>query len=136
MVANDAASVHRRDHSDPDPARHPAVEPAHFLPGLLGIAHDRRHQPHQGFAGRRQRHAMRPAVEQFLAETRLELGDLHAQGRLHDVELARGAGDVAFLGEAKEILHLPEFHATRLPPRAARASSFPMISFIINDYLW
>jgi len=49
-------------------------------------------------------------VEQLLAQRLFQPSDLHAERRLHDVELARRAGDVALLCEAQEILHLPEVH--------------------------
>ena len=39
-----------------------------------------------------------------------EFRDLHAQGGLNDVELARGARHVSLAGKAEEIVHLLEIH--------------------------
>ena len=60
---------------------------------------------------------MAAALEQLLTKLGLELGDLHAERRLYDIELARRAGDTFFFRQTKEILDLPEFHR-RLPCRA------------------
>jgi hypothetical protein len=62
-------------------------------------------------------------MEKLLAKRFFEFGDLHAQRRLNDVELAGRAGDVSFLREAEEILHLLDIH-DGLRFRGGSSSSF------------
>jgi hypothetical protein len=50
-----------------------------------------------------------------MAKLGLKLGDLHAECRLYDVEMAGCAGHVPLFRQAKEVLHLPEFHWGFLP---------------------
>jgi hypothetical protein len=45
-------------------------------------------------------------AQELDAELFLELPDLQAQRRLRDVELLRGAGDVAELDDARKVLKL------------------------------
>ena len=111
-----------------------AFEPSHFLRCRFRVAEDGRDELHQPCAGRRHGHSLRAAIEQLLTEFRFELGNLHAQCRLHDVELACGARHVSLLGEAEEILHLLEVHRCALRPSSLWQSS-QMIITIINHYL-
>jgi hypothetical protein len=53
---------------------------------------------------------MRSALEQRLVEFVLELGDLHAERGLNDVEPLRGARDRAILEKRNEVLDLLEVH--------------------------
>jgi hypothetical protein len=53
---------------------------------------------------------VRAALEQLLMQFVLELGDLHAQRRLHDVQPLRGTGDRAVLEQRDEVLDLLEVH--------------------------
>jgi len=69
-------------------------------------------------------HALDAAIEQLLAELGLELGDLHAQRRLHDVELARSRVHVLLLGQTEEILHCLSSRAVLCLPVLAPRSSF------------
>jgi len=71
-------------------------------------------------------------MEKLLAERLLELCHLHAQGRLNDIELACGARDVTFLGEADKILQLLEIHAATLIVAPQPSSLLMMISIKIN----
>ena len=53
-----------------------------------------------------QMHAARGADEQRLAEAALEQADLRRQRRLGDVQLLRGTGEVAGLGDDTEVVEM------------------------------
>jgi len=49
---------------------------------------------------------MRGAIEKLLSERLFELRDLHAQGWLNDVQLARRPRHVALAGKAEKVVQL------------------------------
>jgi hypothetical protein len=59
-----------------------------------------------GLAGRRQASAPRPALEQAAAAPALELGDLGAEGRLGQVQLARRGRDAPEAGHRPEVIEM------------------------------
>jgi hypothetical protein len=65
---------------------------------------------HESFARMRQTHRPAGALEELHAELGLERLDLHAQGRLGDVEAARGAGEAQLFSHSHEIPEMAQFH--------------------------
>jgi hypothetical protein len=53
---------------------------------------------------------VRGPVKQPLAERGFQLGDLHAERRLYDVQLTRGPRHVALAGQTEEVIDLFEIH--------------------------
>jgi hypothetical protein len=54
---------------------------------------------------------VRDAIKQLLPELFLQLGDLHAQRRLHDIQPLGRACDGAIFEQRDEVLDLSEVHA-------------------------
>jgi hypothetical protein len=63
-----------------------------------------------GFAGGRQLHAARQAVEQLDANLHLKLLDLSRERRLGDTEQLRGFAEIFLTRDDKKIPQMPEFH--------------------------
>jgi len=57
---------------------------------------------------------MRGPIEQLLSERLFEFRDLHAQGGLNDVQLARRPGHVSLAGKAEEVVQLLQIHRVHL----------------------
>jgi hypothetical protein len=62
---------------------------------------------------RRWRHASRTAPKELTPDVALELGDLHAQRWLNDIESLSGARDRLFFVERHKVLYLFEVHVDR-----------------------
>ena len=101
----------RGDHADADAAGDAPVKARHFFLRVIDVLDDRSGEGGQRFPGGRQRDAMGGAEEQLLADGFFQFRNLHAQCGLHDIELPRGAGDVALAGKAQEVFELLEVHS-------------------------
>ena len=66
-----------------------------------------------------QPHAAVGAGEQGDVELVLEPLDMSGQSRLSDVQMSRGAGDAAELGDADKIVKAAQFHRVAISPTPA-----------------
>ena len=81
-----------------------------LLPRVRKVAHDRQEEPVHEPPGGGRRHPVRAALEQLLMQLFLELRDLHAERRLHDIQTLGRAGDRAVFEQRDEILNLLQVH--------------------------
>jgi hypothetical protein len=90
--------------------RHHFVTLHQLLASVREVPHDRQeeavHQPSRCGRG----HPVCPAFKELLMQLLLQLGDLHAQGRLHDIQSLGCARDGAVLEQGDEILNLLQVH--------------------------
>src|SRR5580698_3706640 len=80
------------------------------LVGLIAEFHDAACNLEQGRAGRRQFDPPRSADQELDAIGRLEIPDLNGQGRLANIQDARGRGKAAMLGNRMESPKLAEYY--------------------------
>jgi hypothetical protein len=112
------------DDADRDLAENLAAQLHHRLVGVLEIQQHGQVEPVHRLARRGRNHAACGALEQVYAEALLQPADLHAQGRLHDIEPACRSRHAALFVEAYEILNLSQVeHGSAAPTAASDAAS-------------
>jgi hypothetical protein len=92
----------------------------------LDVAQDALRALEQPLPAFGQPHPAVGAREQGDVELVLEPLDMPGEGGLSDMQMSRGAGDAAELGDANEIVKAAQFHRIRISPtgRSRRQSEF------------
>jgi hypothetical protein len=96
--------------SDPDGAEIASGRPLNNLPGMLGLSDRALGLDAKQGTGFRQLDASAGAFEQRRAECLFQRADLHAKGRLYDVQASRSVSEVPFFGDGKEVSQLSQIH--------------------------